>query len=215
MITFQESSAEILILMTSLQTIFTENSYAIAEDIIPASLADALIREAQQIEATVPVEDPIIEEGVYCGDEWSTCVCEYPAFQKLAKSPFLIDRVEEILQSACEPNPVFWSLFRISPQQGDTLWHQDTDVLHTQAKIGLTFFLSENEEQATILKAIPNSHHRAFPKKDQMHISYPDEIEINISRQTVMFHNPLLWHTTLLNSSQKPLWLLLLFYKVI
>jgi hypothetical protein len=199
-------------LTTLLKPSFTDNGYAIAEDIIPVSLADDLIREVEKIEATIPVEDPIIEEGVYCGDEWSTRVGEYPTFQKLARSPFLIDRVEEILKSPCEPDPVFWSLFRISPGQGDTLWHQDTDVLHTQAKIGITLLLSEDEGRATILKAIPKSHRRPFPTKEQMHISHPDEITIDISRQTAMFHDPLLWHTTLLNSSQKSMWLLLLFY---
>ncbi|MEA5470454.1 phytanoyl-CoA dioxygenase family protein [Spirulina sp. 06S082] len=200
--------------MNSLNPTFTENGYAIAEDIIPTSLADDLSREAETIETTVPVEDPLIVEGVYCGDEWSTRVGEYTAFQKLARSPFLIDRVEGILQSPCELEPVFWSLLRISRGQGDTLWHQDTDILDTQAKIGVTLFLSGEEEHATILKAIPKSHHWPFPKKEQMHVPHADAVDINISRQTVMFHNPLLWHTSLLNSSQKPLWLLIFFYKL-
>ncbi len=202
-------------LMDSLNPTFTENGYAIAEDIIPVSLANDLSREAETIETTVPVEDPLIVEGVYCGDEWSTCVCQYPAFQKLARSPFLINCMEEILQSSCDPTPVFWSLFRISRGQGDTLWHQDADdSLYKQAKIGITIFLSENEKRATILKVIPKSHHWPFPEKEQMHKAHSSETEINISRQTIMFHNPLLWHTSLLNSSQKPLLLLIFFYKL-
>ncbi|MGK7929423.1 MAG: hypothetical protein AB4290_29980 [Spirulina sp.] len=192
---------------------FINHGYTVAKDIIPAPLADDLLREAREIETTIPVEDPRIEEGVYCGDEWSTCLSQYPTFTELVQAPFLIHRVEEILQSSCEPNPVFWSLLRINPGQGDTLWHQDTDILDTKAKIGITLSLFGSQKRGTVLKVIPKSNRWPFPKKEQMHVSHPNEVILNISGQTAIFYDPLLWHTTLLNSSLATQWLLLLFYK--
>ncbi len=43
---------------------FINHGYTVAKDIIPAPLADDLLREAREIETTIPVEDPRIEEGV-------------------------------------------------------------------------------------------------------------------------------------------------------
>lgn len=191
---------------------FTENGYIIADNVISPSLADDLRREARQIETTIPVEESMIAEGVYCGDDWFTCLPDYPAFERVGKSPALLEQIEQILQCPCEL--VLWFLRRINREQGDILWHQDVDILYSGAKIGVTFSLIGSKKQDTVLKVIPKSNDWPTPKKEQMHVSHPNEISLNVSGQTAVIQDPLLWHTSLLNSNQESQWLLFLFYKV-
>jgi ectoine hydroxylase-related dioxygenase (phytanoyl-CoA dioxygenase family) len=199
-------------LKTQINHSFIDNGYIVAENVISKSLADDLRREAQEIEATIPVEESMITEGIYCGDDWFTCLPNYPAFERVGKSPVLIETIEEILQSPCEL--VLWFLRRIQTGQGNTLWHQDVDILYSGAKIGVTFSSIGSQGNDTALKVIPKSNRWQTPKKEQMHVSHPNELSLNISGQTAIVQDPLLWHTSCLNSDPQSQWLLFLFYKV-
>jgi hypothetical protein len=191
---------------------FTDDGFSIAENVISQSLADDLRRVTQEIEATIPVEESIFTEGIYCGDDWFTCLSNYPAFEQAGKSPNLIRLIEEILQSRGELVLTF--LRRIDPGQGDILWHQDIDILDSKARIGVTFSLIGSQGYDTALKVIPKSNGWPTPKKEQMHVSHSNELSLHISGQTAIIQDPLLWHTSILNTRQESQWLLFLFYKV-
>ncbi len=191
---------------------FPENGYIVVDNVISKSLADDLRRKALQIEATIPVEESMITEGIYCGDDWFTCLPDYPAFEQVGKAPALLEQIEQILQCRCEL--VLCFLRRINQGQGDILWHQDVDILYSRAKIGVTFSLIGSQGQDTVLKVIPKSNNWPTPKKEQMHVSHSDEVCLNVSGQTAVIQDPLLWHTSLLNSARESQWLLFLFYKV-
>lgn len=201
-------------LATDIKQRFSEQGYFTAEALLPQTLVEALRRDAEQLAAAQETDDRVILGEVYCGDSWYNYppLLEYASFKQVAELPALMTLLQGLFHA--QPQLVIWELMRIAPQQGGTAWHQDLHVLPEQAKVGITFYLHDPDRREGLLRVIPGSHQgeQSFGG-EQMHQPLPPEIRLNISAQTAIVQDPLLWHSGSANFSTNNQWLLFLYYK--